>query len=64
LPHHVEGSNNVGSLPGHVTPDNQNGSLCTGSYISRFESVDSDKEGISSDGTSDEACEQEDSKFG
>jgi len=35
-----------------------------GSDISRSESVDSDKEGTSFDGGSDEACEQENSKFG
>jgi len=31
--------------------------------ICRFESVDSDKEGISSDGASDEACVHDYSKF-
>jgi len=38
-------------------------SLCAGSDTSRYESVDSDKEGTSSDDASDEACEQENSKF-
>jgi len=54
----------IGSKPGHVTPESQSGRLCTGSDISRFESVDSDKEGTSSDGASNEACMQDYSKFG
>jgi len=37
------------SQPGHVTPDSQSRSLCTGSDISRFDSVDSEKAGTSSD---------------
>jgi len=57
MPSHIEDGDDVGSQPGHVTSDNQSGSA--GSDISRFESVDSDKEGTSSDGASDEACEQE-----
>jgi len=44
--------------------DRQNRNFCAGSDISRSESVDSEKEGTSSDGGSDEACEQENSKFG
>jgi len=56
LHHDEDGDNVVGSQPGHVTPDSQSGSLCTGSDISRFESVDSKKEGTSSDDASDEAC--------
>jgi len=40
MPRHTEDDNNVGSQPGHVTPENQSGSLCTGSDISRSESVD------------------------
>jgi len=54
--HHIEdGDRVIGSQPGHVTPDGQSGSLCTGSDISRFECADSDKEGTSSDGAHDEA---------
>jgi len=49
MPHHIKDGDNVGSQPGHVTPDSQSGSLCMGSDTSRFESVDSDKEGTSSD---------------
>jgi len=50
MPHHIQdGDNVVCSQPGHVTPDNQSGSLSTRSDTSRFGSVDSDKEGISSD---------------
>jgi len=68
MPHHTDdGHNVVGSQPGHATPDNQSGRLCTGSDISRFESVDfdSDKGGTSSGGASDEACMQDYySKFG
>ena len=45
MPHHIQdGDNAVCSQPGHVTPDNQSGSLSTRSDTSRFESVDSDKE--------------------
>ena len=51
MPHHIEDGDNVGSQPGHVTPYSQSGSLCTGGDISRFESVDSNKQGISSDVT-------------
>ena len=43
MPHHIKDGDNVGSQPGHVTPDSQSGSLCMGSDTSRFESVDSDK---------------------
>jgi len=64
MQHHIEDGDNVGSQPGHVAPDSQSGSLCAGSGTSRFERVDSDKEGTSSDDVSDEACEQENSKFG
>jgi len=64
MPHHIEDGDNVGSQPGHVAPDTQSGgSLCAGSDTSRYESVDSDKKGTSDD-ASDEACEQENSKFG
>jgi len=63
MPHHIEDGDNVGNQPGHVAPDSQSGSLCAGSDVSRYESVDSDKEGTSSDNASDEACEQENSKF-
>jgi len=45
-------------------PERQGRSLCAGSDISRSESGDSDKERTSLDGGSDEACEQENSKFG
>jgi len=38
--------------------DSQSGSLCTGNEISHFEIVESDKAGAS-----DEACEDENSKF-
>jgi len=62
-PHHIEDGENVDSQPGHVMPDNQSGRSCTGSDISLFESVDSDKEGASSDGAFDYACKQENSKF-
>jgi len=45
MPHHIQDSDNaVCSQPGHVTLDNQSGSLSTRSDASRFESVDSDKE--------------------
>ena len=50
MPHHIQdGDNIVCSQPGHVTPDNQSGSSYTRSDLSRFESIDSDKEGSSSD---------------
>jgi len=50
MPHHIQdGYNVVCSQPSHVTPDNQSGSLSTRRDTSRFESVDSDKEGTSSD---------------
>ena len=45
IPRHVEDGDNAGSQPDHVTADSQSGSLCTGNDISRFESVESDKEG-------------------
>jgi len=64
MPHHIEDGDNVDSQPGHVTPDSQSASLCMERDTSRFESVDSGKEGTSSDDASDEACEQENSKFG
>jgi len=64
MPHHIEDGNNVGSQPGHVTPDSQSGSLCTGSDTGSFESVDFDKEAASSVDASDEACEQENFKCG
>ena len=65
MQHHIEDGDNVGSSqPSHVAPDSQSGSLCAGSDISCFESVISDKEATSSDGASNEACEQENSKFG
>jgi len=64
MPHHIDDGNNLSSQPGHFTPDSQSGSLCTGSDTSSFESVDFDKEAASSDSASDEACEQENSKFG
>jgi len=47
--HHIEDDDSVDSHPGHVTADSQSRSLCTASDTSRFESVDSDKEGTSSD---------------
>jgi len=65
--HHIEDDDTVDSQPGYVTPDSQSRSLCTGSDTSHFESVDSDIEGTSSDVhliASDEACQQEHSKFG
>jgi len=50
VPHHIQdGDNVVCSQPGHVTPDGQIRSLSARSDTSRFESVDSDKEGTSSD---------------
>ena len=50
MPHHIrDGDNVVCSQPGHVTPDNQSRSLSPRSDTSRFESVDSDKAGTSSD---------------
>jgi len=45
-------------------PDRKGRGLCAGSDISRSESADSDNKGTSFDGGSDEACEQENSKFG
>jgi len=36
MPHHIQDGDNVGSQPGHVTPDSQSGSLCTGSDTSLF----------------------------
>jgi len=64
MPHRIEGGENVvGSQPGHVTPDSQSGRLCTGDDRRRFESGDSDKEGTSSDVSSNEACMQDYSKF-
>ena len=55
MPHHIEDGDNVAdSQPGHVTPDSQSGSLCTGSDTSRF------LVGC----VSDEACDQEHSKLG
>jgi len=44
-------------------PDSQRGSLCTKREVGRFESVESDKEGSSSAGTSDESYEHENSKL-
>jgi len=35
MSHHIEDGDNVGSQPGHVTPDSQSGILCAGSNISR-----------------------------
>jgi len=64
MPHHIEGGETVGSPPGDVMPDKQSGRSCTGSDITLFESVDSDNEGTSSDGAFDDACKQENSKFG
>jgi len=64
MQHHIEDGDNVGSQPGHIAPDSQSGSVCAGSDTSRFESVDSGIEGTSSNGASDEACEQQNSKFG
>jgi len=64
MPHHIDHGDNVRSQPGRVTPDNQSGSLCLGSDTSQFESVDSDKEGILSNGASDDSCVQNYSKFG
>ena len=34
--HHIQDGDNVGSQTGHVTPDSQTGSLCTGSDTSLF----------------------------
>jgi len=36
MPHHIQDGDNVCSQPGHVTPDSQSGSLCTGSDTSLF----------------------------
>jgi len=57
MPYHIEDCDNLCSQPGHVTSDSQSRRLCTGNDTSRFENVDSDNEGTSSDGASDEACE-------
>jgi len=49
MPHHIQdGDNLVCSQSGHVTPDDQSGSLSTRNDTGRFESIDSDKEGTSS----------------
>ena len=48
MPHPIEDGDNVGNQTCDVEPDSQSRSLCTGSDISRFGSVDSDKEGTSS----------------
>jgi len=63
MPHHIEGGENVSSQTGHVMPDNQSGRSCTGSDVSLFVSVDSDKKGTSSDGAFDDAFKQENAKF-
>jgi len=34
--HHIQDGDDVGSQPGHVTPDSHSGSLCTGSDTSLF----------------------------
>ena len=44
-PHHSENCHNVSSQTDDIMPDSQRGSLCTGSEVSRLESVESDKEG-------------------
>jgi len=49
MPHHIEDGVSADSQPGHVTPESQSRRLCTGSDTNRFESVDSDNEGTSSD---------------
>ena len=49
MPYHIQDGDIVDSQPGHVTPESKSGSLCTGSDTDRFESVDSDKKGTSSD---------------
>jgi len=33
MPQHIEDSDNIASQPGHVAPDSQSESLCTGSTI-------------------------------
>jgi len=47
MPHHTEDGDNVRSY--HVTPESQVEVYVRGSDTSRFESVDSDKQGTSSD---------------
>jgi len=49
MPYHIQDGDIVDSQPGHVTPESKSGSLYTGSDTNRFESVDSDKKGTSSD---------------
>jgi len=44
-PYHSEDGDNIGSQPDDM-PDNQSGTLCAGSEVSRFKNVASDKEGI------------------
>jgi len=51
----IEDGDNIISQRGHVAPDSQIESLCTGSTMLIL---------TSSDGASDEAYEQENSKFG
>jgi len=65
MPHHLEDGYKVGTQASHVMSGSQSGSLCTGSDTSRFKSGDSDNEGRNLvECASDEACEQENSKFG
>jgi len=45
IAYHNEDGDNMGSQPDDM-PDNQSGTLCTGSKISYFKNVESDKEGI------------------
>jgi len=33
MPHHIEDGPNIGSQPGHITPDKQSGRSCTGSDV-------------------------------
>jgi len=54
---------NVSSQTDDTMPDSQRRSLFTRSGVSHFESVESDKEGRSSSGASDESYEYENSKF-
>jgi len=63
MPHHTDDCDNVGSQAGHVAPDSQSRSSCTGRDTSRFESVDSDKEKNLVVCASDEAYDQEHSKY-
>jgi len=49
MPHHIEDGDNASSQTCHFASSSQSRSLCTGSDTSCFESVDSDKEGTSSD---------------